>query len=126
MSDLFAPCKDRFASEVSQLHLADLQPVRADPWIISSLLQKSIRRGESAIAQRAALTLLSLRGSATWRRLMIIAFEDIGAGSLDALAITVAVGSDPAFRREIGGNSRAAAAVAHVLCKSAKDRSADY
>jgi hypothetical protein len=126
MLDPFAPCKERFANAVSQLHLGDLQPVRADPWIISSLLQKSIRRGETAIAQRAALTLLSLRGSAMWRRFMIIAFEDIGAGSLDALAMTVAVGADPAFRSAIGGNARAAAGIAHVLCQSAKDRSADY
>jgi hypothetical protein len=117
---------ERFASAVSQLHLGDPQPVRADPWIISSLLQKSIRRGESEIAQRAALTLLSLRGSAIWARLMIIAFEDVGAGSPDALAMTVAVGSDPAFRSAIGGNPRTVAGIARVLCQSAKDRSADY
>jgi hypothetical protein len=126
MLDLFAPCNERFASAVSQLHLGNPQPVRADPWIISSLLQKSIRRGESEIAQRAALTLLSLRGSAIWARLMIIAFEDVGAGSPDALAMTVAVGSDPALRSAIGGNPRTVAGIARVLCQSAKDRSADY
>ena len=111
---------------VSQLCVGDLRPIPADPWIISSLLQKSIRRGEVAIAQRAALTLLNQRGSVIWRRLMIIAFEDIGAGSPDAVAMTVAVGSDRAFRSSIGGSSPAAAGVADLLCKSAKDRSAEY
>jgi hypothetical protein len=102
------------------------EPIRADAWIVSSILQKSIRRAEPDIAERAALTLLSLRGSAIWPRFIIIAFEDIGVGSPDALAMAVAVASDPAFRREIGGNAVAARVLARLLCGSAKDRSADY
>ena len=50
--------------------------ILADPWVVSSLLQKSIRRGDAAIAQRAAHTLFKLKGSSIWRRLMVIAFED--------------------------------------------------
>jgi integrase len=53
------------------------------------LLQKSIRRSETDIAQRAALTLFKLKGAAIWRRLMVIAFEDVGIGSLDVVTTTV-------------------------------------
>jgi replication-associated recombination protein RarA len=56
------------------------EPLVADQWVVKSLLQKSIRRGEVEIAQRAALTFLSQKGSAIWRRFIIIAFEDVGAG----------------------------------------------
>ncbi len=98
----------------------------ADPWIVSSLLQKSIRRGEIEIAQRAALTLFKFRGSAIWRRLMVIAFEDVGIGSVDAVTMTVAAGSDAAARKSCGGDHRVAVHLASVLAEAPKDRSADH
>jgi hypothetical protein len=98
----------------------------ADPWVVSSLLQKSIRRGEVEIAQRAALTLFKLRGSAIWRRLMVIAFEDVGIGGVDAVTMTVAAGSDAAYRRACGGDLRVAIHLAGVLAQAPKDRSADH
>ena len=72
------------------------EPIVADPWIVSSLLQKSVRRGEIEIAQRASLTLFRSRGSAIWRRFLVIAFEDVGIGSIEAVTMTVAAGSDAA------------------------------
>jgi hypothetical protein len=98
----------------------------ADPWIVSSLLQKSIRRGEVEIAQRAALTLFKLRGSAIWRRFMVIAFEDVGIGSVDALTMTAAAGSDSSLRKACGGDLRVAVHLARALAAAPKDRSADY
>ena len=56
---------------------------------IAAVWDKSIRRSETEIAQRAALTLFKLRGSAIWRRFMVIAFEDVGIGSVDAVTTTV-------------------------------------
>jgi hypothetical protein len=61
--------------EIKQCAPPIFAPIAVDPWVVSSLLQKSIRRGETEIAQRAALTLFKLKGSAIWRRLMVIAFE---------------------------------------------------
>src|SRR6266567_2853282 len=61
-------------------------PLRCDRWIASSLLQKSIRRGEVELAQRAACTLHAFDRSAIWRRLVVIACEDIGVGDIHALA----------------------------------------
>jgi hypothetical protein len=126
MRDLLGDARQRLAREIDT-HSAPLcEPIVADSWIVSSLLQKSIRRGEVEIAQRAALTLLKLRGSAIWRRFMVIAFEDVGIGGVDAVTITVAAGSDAALRKACGGDLRVAVHLAGVLAKAAKDRSADH
>jgi hypothetical protein len=80
MCDIFGEAKRRLAREIDSNSALLSEPIAADPWVISSLLQKSIRRGETEIARRAALTLFKHRGSSVWRRLMVIAFED-GASS---------------------------------------------
>jgi hypothetical protein len=118
--------RQRLVSEVDSHSEPSSEPIVADPWIISSLLQKSIRRGEIEIAQRAALTLLRLRGSAIWRRFMVIAFEDVGIGSVEAVKMTVAACSDATCRKACGGDLRVAAHVAGMLADAPKDRSADY
>jgi replication-associated recombination protein RarA len=63
-----------------------VEPFKVDQWVASSLLQKAIRRGDVKVAQRAALTFLGQRGTAIWRRFIIIAVEDVGAASVDAVA----------------------------------------
>jgi hypothetical protein len=100
-------------------------PLNADPWVISSLLQKSIRRGDADLAERAALTLYRQRGTALFGRLMLIAFEDVGIGSVDALALTVASG-DASFRKSWGSNDAIARVIVRALADAPKDRSADY
>ena len=42
---------------------AEPKPLNADQWVVNSLLQKSIRRGEVEVAQRAALTFLTQKGT---------------------------------------------------------------
>ena len=126
MPDALAQAKQRLAPIFDTHEPLNLDPIVADPWVISSLLQKSIRRGEAEIAQRAAHTLFTLKGSAIWRRYMVIAFEDIGAGSTDALSLTVAAGTDPAWRKQCGGDAHVAITLARILAEAPKDRSADY
>ena len=72
------------------------------------------------------MTLSKLRGAAIWRRLIVIAFEDIGIGSVDAVTMTVAAADDSAWRKAQGGDIRLAIAVARILAEAPKDRSADY
>jgi hypothetical protein len=91
-----------------------------------SLLQKSIRRGEVETAQQAAFTLFAQKGSAIWRRFMVIAFEDVGAASPDAVAMTVAVSTDPSWRRKNGGDLHIAVQLARVLAQAPKSRSAEH
>ena len=126
MRDLLGEAWQRLAREIDSHSVLPSEPIAADPWVVSSLLQKSIRRGETEIAQRAALTLFKLRGSGIWRRFMVIAFEDVGIGSADAVTMTVAAGSDAAWRKECGGDLRVAACLAGLLADAPKDRTADY
>jgi cystathionine beta-lyase family protein involved in aluminum resistance len=57
---------------------------------------------------------------------MIIAFEDIGVGSIDAVVATVVAASDADFRKQFGGPARVAVALAGLLAEAAKDRSSDH
>ena len=125
MRDLLGDARQRLAGEIDP-HAALSEPINADPWIVSSLLQKSVRRGETEIAQRAAVTLLHLKGSAIWRRFMVIAFEDVGVGAIDVVTTIVAASPDAAFRKTCGGDLRVAAYLAALLAEAPKDRSADY
>jgi hypothetical protein len=125
MTDALAESKRHIATAISPDQLAT-SPLVADQWIISSLLQKAIRRGESKIAQRAALAFYLHKKSAIWRRLLVIAFEDVGASSADVLAMTVAACTDAAFRKACGGDVAVALRLARLLSETPKDRSADY
>ena len=126
MRDVFGEAKQRLAREIDSHSALAEKPIAADPWVVSSLLQKSIRRGETEIAGRAALTFVKLKGSAIWRRLTVIAFEDIGIGSVDALTMIVAAADNSAWRKNHGGDLKLAVHLAGVLSEAPKDRSADY
>jgi hypothetical protein len=126
MCDIFGEAKRRLAREIDSNLTLPSKPIAADPWVVSSLLQKSIRRGETEIAWCAALTLFNHRGSSLWRRLMVIAFEDVGIGSLDVVTMTVAAAGDSAWRKNHGGDFKLAVYLAGLLAEAPKDRSADY
>ncbi|THD62551.1 MAG: hypothetical protein E7813_20505 [Bradyrhizobium sp.] len=125
MSDELAPAKQRLTIGLDREPIF-VAPLIADEWVIKSLLQKSIRRGEVEIAQRAALTFLAQRGSAIWRRFIVIAFEDIGAGSADVVAMTVAGSTDGKWRKQSGGDIVVAAHLARLLAEAPKSRSAEH
>jgi hypothetical protein len=126
MRDTLGAAKQRLAREIDSKSALPSKPIAADPWVVSSLLQKSIRRGETEIARRAALTFVKLRGASVWRRLTVIAFEDVGIGSLEVVTTTVAVSSDSAWRKNHGGDLKLAVYLAGLLAEAPKDRSADY
>lgn len=62
-------------------HVPEGQPMTLSPWMAMSLLQKAVRRGRSDFALRAAATLLRDAPDRLWRRLGVIAFEDVGLGN---------------------------------------------
>jgi hypothetical protein len=126
MRDLLADARQRLTRKIDSVSAERIEPIATDPWIVSSLLQKSIRRGEKQIAQRAALTLLKLRGSAIWRRFMVIAFEDVGVGAVHVVTTVVAGSSDTVLRKTCGGDARVAAYLAGLMADAPKDRSTDY
>ena len=97
-----------------------------DPWVTGSLLQKAIRRGEGELAQWAALRFHRQRGSGIWRRLAIIAFEDIGIGDLTIVEKTATMASDRHLRSKLGSDCEVIAGLVADLAAAPKDRSADY
>ena len=125
MDDTLTESKRRFAQELVSSRKFDTELI-ADQWVTISLLQKSIRRGEVETAQRAAFTLFGQKGSAIWRRFMVIAFEDVGAASPDAVAMTVAASTDSSWRRKNGGDLHIAVQLARVLAEAPKSRSAEH
>lgn len=97
-----------------------------DPWVASSLLQKAIRRGESEYALWAGSTLHRQRGNAIWRRLTLIAFEDIGIGDLDLVVEVTRTANDRDFMASLGVDTEIIADLIGKLVAATKDRSTDY
>src|SRR5450759_4142301 len=126
MDDALIQTKRRFAQKFIAGRKVDLESLVADQWVVVSLLQKSIRRGEAETARRAAFTLFAQKGYAIWRRFMVIAFEDVGAASPDAVAMTVAASTDPGWRKASGGDLLIAIQLARVLAEAPKSRSAEH
>jgi hypothetical protein len=114
-----------FNKQVFDSASSDGDALQCDRWIASSLLQKSIRRGDAELAQRAAFHLLELDKAAIWRRLIVIAFEDVGAGDLDVLLETVFVAGSSEWRRGCG-EAAALGLATRRLAEAIKDRSGDY
>jgi hypothetical protein len=97
-----------------------LPALRLDPYATASLLRVAINRGEADLAERAAVRLFHLRGPDAWRRLLIIAFEDVGIGSIDALIKTTAICTD------VGATESDLRAAARLLAEAPKERSARH
>lgn len=98
----------------------------ADKYVLASLIQKAIRRGDVATARRAGHQLLSLDPSRLWRRLRVTALEDIGIGDCDAAAELVAIATYAGIRRRLGGNRLALDYGLDRACRAVKDRTPDH
>ena len=81
---------ERFSDCVNFDQYPPVEPLHCNRWIASSALQKAIRRSEVGIACRATLTLHKQDRANAWRRLIAIAFEDVGPAGTDLVLQTVA------------------------------------
>lgn len=97
-----------------------------DHWTASSLLQKAIRRSDSTLAERSISRLLDLRGVRALRRLVIIAIEDIGAGSLELVLEVISTVDRLVKANSLSTVRSEAIALAGRMARADKDRSADY
>lgn len=111
-------------------HTADLAPpapfLHADPYLLSSAMQKAIRRGDIAVARRAAHQLHAFDRQRLWRRLSVIALEDIGIADIEVTAKLVGIATQPAARRLFGSNTCALDIAVTCACQAVKDRTADH
>lgn len=97
-----------------------------DPWVGSSLLQKSIRRSDGRLASAAARALHQHRGKGVWRRLVNIAFEDVGIADPQLLLELSSVAADERMREAAGDERELLNEFCSRLAAAPKDRSADY
>ncbi|WP_119587563.1 hypothetical protein [Aurantiacibacter zhengii] len=74
----------------------------ADKWLTTSALQKSIRRGHSELAERYARSSVRIDPDHAFRRLAIIALEDVGLGDLKLVSETLAILGNKLRRRSLG------------------------
>ncbi|ACL55936.1 hypothetical protein [Methylobacterium nodulans] len=99
--------------------------LEVSPWLAMSLLQKAIRRGRTELALRAAATLLTDAPDRLWRRLGIIAFEDVGVADLETLSLTTAALTGKSHRAKLGGEWAVARTLISRMAEAPKCRAAD-
>jgi hypothetical protein len=96
-------------------------PTSSDKWMLASNLQKSIRRGLTQTAIGTATRLLSVDEQYFWRRLMVIAYEDIGFGDIQLCFDLLKTFRREAMHRQLG-IERVAAYFADALANARKSR----
>jgi len=88
----------------SHLYIApQIEPVYFDKWLVSSALNKAIRRSHTQIALNCAAPLVygSRIRDRLWRRLGVIALEDIGIGDIGIIAEVLAVCASSKWRQKV-------------------------
>jgi len=104
----------------------DVTHALRDPWLASSLINKAIRRGEHVHALMAAEVLHRHRGKGIWRRLCLIAYEDIGIADLGLVQRVTQLAVDREYRQSLGSDLDVIFATVTDMVAAKKDRSADY
>lgn len=96
-------------------------PATSDRWVLTSNLQKAIRRGLTRTAVATASKLLVVDAPYFWRRLPVIAYEDVGYGNLPLCLDVLKSFRRETLRRQLGVE-RVALYFAEELSKSLKSR----
>lgn len=115
-ADLLAAIRQLQTPVIPQRHVPDERV-----YLIRSCLQKAIRRGETATALRMAYALQQVNEEALYRRMSVIALEDIGLGNLPLVNRFLWVQGKHAWRREAGA-ARILTYFINEFCQSVKDR----
>lgn len=106
---------------------SDIHPVQnqelytADKWLTTSALQKCIRRGHGQLAERYVRSGVRIDPDHTFRRLAIIALEDVGLGDLKLVATTLAILGNKLRRRSLC-EERLAVHLAAQMSRAIKSR----
>lgn len=100
--------------------------LRLDPWATSSLLQKAIRRSNTLLALQAARELFRYRGKGVFRRLVNIAFEDVGIAAPELVAEVTFFAFHSDARAALDSDLSIIEDLTSRLANAPKDRSTDY
>lgn len=101
-------------------------PASIDVYVLSSALQKAVRRSDLAMARRVGHQLLRRDKRRLWNRLAVTALEDIGIGDPDCAAELVGVALDRHWRYRAGGDEATLDVILTAACSAIKDRGADH
>jgi hypothetical protein len=116
---------DELVRDISAFNVPEIPDVQiADRDILSSSLQKSLRRAHYPCALIAAKGLVT-DPQYFWRRLVTIAFEDFGLSDLALTAQVVEVAKNRTWRMRMGGELRVAAYFIRKLTLTPTDRRID-
>lgn len=115
---LFDYVQMELADALAQFPMTLPQPLDCDRWIARSALQKTIRRGEVELAQRALANLFTHDPATVWRHLIIICVEDVGVANVDLLVQIVAAKRDKMWRRQMGGDWHVMASLVRLMAES--------
>ena len=96
-----------------------------DRWLAASAMQKAVRRGNEVEALLCAQLLVDVDPQRLWRRIAVIAMEDVGVADIDAVADTVLAARSKVWRDEHGGDWRVASYLVPRLCAAVKSRDTD-
>lgn len=109
------------ADQIRSCLIDEPEPMPGDKWLLSSVMQKSIRRGEVQIAISAAASLWRQDRNTLFRRLITIAPEDVAIGDIEAVVQAFLALTSPELRRKIG-ELQVILYLVTVLSKACKNR----
>lgn len=112
---------ERRAIESSLPEWQQASDYTSDKWLTTSALQKCIRRGLPDHAERYARSSVRIDSDHAFRRMAIIALEDVGLGDLRLVAGALAILGDKRRRQRVG-EERLAALMAKQMSKAVKSR----
>jgi len=112
---------EKMADNVQRNELESIKAIPFDKWLVMSGLQKAIRRGDAALAGRMALSLWQQDKRALWRRLAVIAVEDVAMGDIETVLDVMVAVKHPTWRKDVGDASLALY-LAQQMARSAKTR----
>lgn len=93
-----------------------------DKYLYASVLQKSIRRGYVDTALQVAALFLQHQPDYIWRRINIIALEDVGVANIELVNSCLWLSGKKDWRRKNGGDEEILFDLIRELCRSPKDR----
>ncbi|ENH6338615.1 hypothetical protein ABWH74_001933 [Burkholderia vietnamiensis] len=93
----------------------------SDRWLLASNLQKAIRLGLTDVALATMVKLLQVDEPYLWRRLPVVAYEDVGAGSHERCLEVLQLFRRAALHRRFG-SMRVAGYLVRRLCEASKSR----
>ena len=117
--------EEGFGQELANHAPHSPEPLTIDVRLASSALQKAIRRGNEAEALACARLLVDRDPQRLWRRLAVIALEDVGVGDFDVVANTISSSRSKVWRDRQGGDWHVASYLVSRLCAAPKNRGTD-